>query len=124
MGARVIRSQAMGDSIGCELCIEPKLGEFNPKAFMHVDCALKAAHNRGLHLNLTLAGDCSYCKQGCAGEYFKDRASAGYKDFFTDPSSSPVLKSMLRRGAPQHAGGIGLPFARRALSWPQATRLR
>ena len=85
MGARVIRSQTLGDSIGCDLCIEPKLGEFNPEAFKHIDYALKAAHDRGLRLIITLAGDCAYCKQSGAGEYFKDRASAGYKDFFTDP---------------------------------------
>ena len=85
MGARVIRSQTLGDSIGCDLCIEPKLGEFNPEAFKRVDYALKAAHDRGLRLVITLAGDCAYCKQSGAGEYFKDRANAGYKDFFTDP---------------------------------------
>ena len=29
MGGRVVRSQTLGDSIGYDLCIEPKLGEFN-----------------------------------------------------------------------------------------------
>ena len=33
MGARVVRSQTMGDSVGCDLCIEPRRGEFNPDAF-------------------------------------------------------------------------------------------
>src|SRR5258708_4941526 len=41
MGARVIRSQTMGDSIGCDLYIEPRLGEFNPEAFKSIDYALK-----------------------------------------------------------------------------------
>jgi mannan endo-1,4-beta-mannosidase len=86
MGARIIRSQTMGDSIGCDLCIEPKLGEFNPEAFRHLDYVLKAAHDRGLRLIITLVGDCAFCKQSGAGEYFQDRgATAGYKDFFTDP---------------------------------------
>ena len=86
MGARVIRSQTMGDSIGCDLCIEPKIGQFNPEAFRQLDYVLKAAHDRGLRLIITLVGDCAYCKQSGAGEYFKDRgATAGYKDFFTDP---------------------------------------
>ncbi len=31
MGARVVRSQTMGDSVGCDLCIEPSPGVFNPK---------------------------------------------------------------------------------------------
>lgn len=30
MGARVVRSQTLGDSVGCDLCIEPQLGVFNP----------------------------------------------------------------------------------------------
>jgi mannan endo-1,4-beta-mannosidase len=85
MGARVIRSQTLGDSIGCDLCIEPKLGEFNPEAFRHIDYALKAAHDRGLRLIVTLAGDCSYCKASGPGEYLKDAGQAGYKPFFTDP---------------------------------------
>jgi hypothetical protein len=58
MGARVIRSQTLGDSIGYDLCIEPKLGQFNPEAFAHIDYALKAAHDRGLRLIITLVGDC------------------------------------------------------------------
>jgi mannan endo-1,4-beta-mannosidase len=85
MGARVIRSQTMGDSIGCDLCIEPRLGEFNPEAFKSIDYALKAAHDRGLRLVITLVGDCANCKQSGAGEYFKDHGAAGNKDFFTDP---------------------------------------
>jgi hypothetical protein len=85
MGARVIRSQTMGDSIGCDLCIEPKLGEFNPEAFDHIDYAIKAAHDRGLRLIVTLAGDCANCEMGGSGEYSKDKGAAGFTGFFTDP---------------------------------------
>lgn len=85
MGARVIRSQTLGDSIGCDLCIEPKLGEFNPEAFKHIDYALKAAHDRGLRLIFTLAGDCANCEASGPGEYFKDAGLAGAEAFFTDP---------------------------------------
>jgi hypothetical protein len=85
MGGRVIRSQTMGDSVGCDLCIEPKVGEFNPEAFKHIDYAVKAAHDRGLRLIVTLAGDCANCVLSGVGEYFKDRGEAGFKDFFTDP---------------------------------------
>jgi mannan endo-1,4-beta-mannosidase len=87
MGARVIRSQTLGDSIGCDLCIEPKLGEFNPEAFKHIDYAIKAAHDRGLRLIITLAGDCAYCELSGPGEYFKDMGPTGYKAFFTDPQT-------------------------------------
>ncbi len=85
MGARVIRSQTLGDSIGCGLCIEPRLGEFNPEAFRHIDYALKAAHDRGLRLIFTLAGDCANCDLSGPGEYFKDMGPNGVKAFFTDP---------------------------------------
>ena len=69
MGARVIRSQTMGDGIGNPLTIEPKVGQFNPEAFQHLDYVLKAAHDRGLRLVITLVGDCAYCQATGAGEY-------------------------------------------------------
>ncbi len=85
MGARVIRSQTMGDSVGCELCIEPKAGEFNPQAFAHIDYAVKAAHDRGLRLILTLIGDCTKCNNGGIGQYVQWAGSKNLNDFFTDP---------------------------------------
>src|SRR5438270_604544 len=33
LGARVVRSQTLGDSVGCALCLEPALGRFNAEAF-------------------------------------------------------------------------------------------
>ena len=93
MGARVIRSQTLGDSIGCYQCIEPELGEFNPEAFEHIDYVLKAAHDRGLRLIFTLVGDCAYCDGGGMGEYTKGIAQAsdgdmfGNKAFFNDPKA-------------------------------------
>jgi mannan endo-1,4-beta-mannosidase len=85
MGARVIRSQTMGDSVGCDLCIEPKPGEFNENAFRSMDYAIKSAHDRGLRLIVTLVGDCATCTLSGAGEYFKDKGAAGELAFFTDP---------------------------------------
>jgi hypothetical protein len=89
MGGRVIRSQTLGDSVGCDLCSEPKPGEFNPEAFKHIDYAVKAAHDRGLRLIFTLSGDCANCVLGGYGEYVseasKEHGVAGIKDFFTDP---------------------------------------
>jgi mannan endo-1,4-beta-mannosidase len=91
MGAQVIRSQTLGDSIGCDLCVEPKLGEFNPEAFRHIDYVLKAAHERGLRLIFTLVGDNAYADGGGASEYVKDLGPSGPvgpmgpTTFFTDP---------------------------------------
>ncbi len=57
LGARVIRSQTMGDSVGCELCIEPSLGTFNPAAFEPIDYALASARRHGLRVIATIVGD-------------------------------------------------------------------
>jgi mannan endo-1,4-beta-mannosidase len=85
MGARVIRSQTMGDGIGNPLTIEPKLGKFNPEAFKQLDYVLKAAHDRDLRLVITLVGDCAYCANSGAGEYYDDPSTANISTFFTDP---------------------------------------
>lgn len=85
MGARVVRSQTLGDSVGCDLCIEPKAGVFNPEAFKVIDYALKSAHERGLRLVITLAGDCSNCELSGEGEYLLWKGKRDYKLFFTDP---------------------------------------
>ena len=85
MGARVVRSQTMGDSVGCDLCIEPRAGVFNPQAFQSIDYAIKAAHERGLRLIITLAGDCSNCALGGIGEYLAWNSQHDFKQFFTNP---------------------------------------
>ncbi len=85
MGARVVRSQTMGDSVGCDLCLEPRAGVFNPRAFQVVDYAIKAAHDRGLRLIITLVGDCSNCKMGGMGEYLSWNGQQDPKQFFLNP---------------------------------------
>jgi hypothetical protein len=57
MGARVVRSQTMGDSVGCERCIEPELGRFNEAAFEPIDYALRSARRHGLRVIATIVGD-------------------------------------------------------------------
>jgi mannan endo-1,4-beta-mannosidase len=37
MGARVVRAQTMGDTVGCALCVEPEQGKFNEAAFQAPD---------------------------------------------------------------------------------------
>ncbi len=85
MGARVVRSQTMGDSVGCDLCLEPKAGVFNPEAFKVVDYAIKAAHERGIRLIITLVGDCSNCAMAGEGEYLSWKGKRDFRQFFTDP---------------------------------------
>jgi hypothetical protein len=57
MGVRVVRSQTMGDSVGCPQCLEPTLGQFNGAAFERIDYALRAARARGIKVIPTIVGD-------------------------------------------------------------------
>jgi hypothetical protein len=57
MGARVVRSQTMGDSVGCDLCLEPEPGKFNRVAFERIDYALRSARARGIKIIATIVGD-------------------------------------------------------------------
>jgi mannan endo-1,4-beta-mannosidase len=57
MGVRVVRSQTMGDSVGCDRCIEPTLGQFNQAAFERIDYALESARKRGIRIIPTIVGD-------------------------------------------------------------------
>src|SRR5437763_11146965 len=57
LGAIVVRSQTMGDSVGCELCLEPTPGRFNQTAFAEIDYALKSARAHGLRVIPTIVGD-------------------------------------------------------------------
>ena len=57
MGVRVVRSQTMGDSVGCPQCIEPSLGQFNPAAFERIDYALAVARRLGIRIIPTIVGD-------------------------------------------------------------------
>jgi mannan endo-1,4-beta-mannosidase len=96
MGARVVRSQSMGDSVGCDLCLEPKAGVFNPEAFKTVDYAIKAAHDRGLRLIITLVGDCSNCEMAGEGEYLSWKGKKDFKLFFTDPEVIAEFEDHIR----------------------------
>ncbi len=57
MGATVVRSQTMADSVGCSDCIEPTLGTFNDAAFERVDYALASARRHGVKIIATFIGD-------------------------------------------------------------------
>ena len=57
MGVKVVRSQTMGDSVGCDHCIEPTLGHFNQDAFERIDYALESARAHGIKIIPTIIGD-------------------------------------------------------------------
>jgi len=86
MGARVVRSQTMGDSVGCAKCIEPEEGRFNEAAFQSSDYALAAARARGMKVIVTLIGDCATCTSGGIGQYLAWEKKTSPRDFYTDPA--------------------------------------
>ncbi len=86
MGARVVRSQTMGDTVGCPRCIEPEQGVFNPAAFQASDYAIAVAKKRGMRLIIPLVGDCAACAGGGIGQYMAWNHKQNFQDFFTDPA--------------------------------------
>jgi hypothetical protein len=92
LGAKVVRSQTMGDSVGCELCIEPERGQFNPRAFERIDYALASARRHGLKVIPTIVGDDARAGgSGCV--YLRWRAISvpncsliNMEPFWTDPT--------------------------------------
>ena len=93
MGARVVRSQTMGDSVGCALCLEPSRGKFNKKAFERVDYALRSARDRGIKIIPTIVGDdalaggsgCVYL--GWRGITVPNCSLVAMAPFWTDPGA-------------------------------------
>jgi mannan endo-1,4-beta-mannosidase len=85
MGARVVRSQTMGDTVGCPQCIEPELGQFNESAFQASDYALSVAAKYHMKVIITLIGDCATCSGGGIGQYLAWNKKTSFQDFFTDP---------------------------------------
>ena len=84
MGARVVRAQTMGDTVGCALCVEPEQGKFNEAAFQASDYALVAAKRNGIRIIITLMGDCATCSLGGIGQYLAWSGKKNPQDFFTD----------------------------------------
>jgi mannan endo-1,4-beta-mannosidase len=86
MGAKVVRAQTMGDTVGCTLCIEPTEGNFNEAAFASSDYAVATAHKHGMKLIIPLVGDCATCAGGGIGQYLAWEKKQNPQDFFTDPA--------------------------------------
>jgi len=84
MGAKVVRAQTMGDTIGCPKCIEPEEGHFNEDAFQASDYALSVAARHHMKVIITLIGDCATCSGGGIGQYLAWHKKTSFQDFFTD----------------------------------------
>jgi hypothetical protein len=102
MGARVVRSQTMGDSVGCDLCIEPSRGHFNAAAFDRIDYALESARDRGIKVIPTIVGDdASGGGGGCVYLRWEKIAYPGcslsdMQPFWTDPAVTADVEEHIR----------------------------
>jgi mannan endo-1,4-beta-mannosidase len=91
LGATVVRAQTLGDSVGCDLCLEPALGRFNDAAFERVDYALLSARRHGLRVIPTIVGDdAQRGGSGCVylrwrGIDVPDCSLVNMEPFWTDP---------------------------------------
>jgi len=86
MGARVVRSQTIGDTVGCPLCIEPEQGKFNDAAFRSSDYALAVAATHHIRVIISLIGDCATCSGGGIGQFLAWNHASNPQAFFTDPA--------------------------------------
>jgi hypothetical protein len=64
MGATVVRSHTLGASVGCQLCLEPAPGKFNPAAFQAIDYAVQSAKKHHLRLIIPLVDNWHYYSGG------------------------------------------------------------
>jgi hypothetical protein len=102
MGVRVVRSQTMGDSVGCPVCLEPELGKFSDAAFQETDYVLAAARRHGIRGVPTLVGDdARHGGSGCVYLRWRGLANAGCSivdmpAFWTDPTVLGDLEQHVR----------------------------
>jgi hypothetical protein len=73
----VVRSRSLASSVGCALCLEPTLGQFNPQAFATLDLVLKDARDLGLKVILPLAEGAPACDQPARADMAAGEGQAG-----------------------------------------------
>lgn len=83
MGGTVARSQTLGVSVGCSLCVEPAPGVFNEGALRHLDYAIAQAHQAGIRLIIPFVDEYHYYHGG--KHTFTDWIGVGEAQFYTDP---------------------------------------
>jgi mannan endo-1,4-beta-mannosidase len=93
MGATAIRVQTLGDTVGCNLCEEPKLGQFNAAAFKQTDLLVAEARRYGIKLVGEFDGDANGSAPAGSSNFqshnwycaWRNASNCGMA-FFTDPT--------------------------------------
>lgn len=64
MGGNVVRAHTLGVSVGCSLCVEPSLGNFNSTALQKIDYAIKSAGDHNIRLIIPFIDNYHYYHGG------------------------------------------------------------
>ncbi len=102
MGSRVVRSQTMGDTVGCPACLEPSPGVFNDDEFRHMDKVVESASRHHIRLIMTLTGDCAACIQDGfrvntgMNQYLKWFGDSEQAQFYSDPRIIAAYKTHIQ----------------------------
>ncbi len=85
MGDTVVRAHTLGISVGCELCIEPALGTFNPVALQHIDYAQLSARRHHIKLIIPLVDNWHYYHGG-KSIFTRWRGLSDEQAFYSSPA--------------------------------------
>ena len=93
MGVTVVRSHTLGISVGNPLSVEPKLGQFNAKAFDTIDYSIYEAHKLGIRLIIPLTDNWHYYE----GSYhtFTQWLGLPSSDFYTSPKAIAAFEQYI-----------------------------
>lgn len=86
MHATALRSENMGESVGCPLCIEPSLNKFNDIAFNSIDYAIKTAASYHIRVFIPFVDNTYGYPHGDFGTFTRWRGLTDPQQFFTDPT--------------------------------------
>ncbi|MDQ2903853.1 MAG: hypothetical protein ABI456_09225 [Ktedonobacteraceae bacterium] len=84
MGATVVRSHTLGISVGCTICVEPRLGVFNQLALQSIDYAIACARVHHIRLIIPLVDNWHYYHGG-KHTFTTWRGLSNEKLFYSDP---------------------------------------
>jgi len=119
LGGSIVRARSLAGSVGCALCIEPKIGQFNAEAFAQLDMVLVQARDMGLKFILPLvgpAGDCTAAPEadpfdGGVCTYVRAHGGSSAGAFFTDARMQADFRAHVV-GVLEHVNAIsGVAYA-------------
>ncbi|KAK2589948.1 hypothetical protein QQS21_012370 [Conoideocrella luteorostrata] len=122
MGARTVRSQTLGISVGNPLSLMPRLGEWNEEAFGPIDWAVYQAGRHGLRVQMPLVDNYDYYHGGkfdfCRFRGINVSGADGYgrvdprvQQFYTNPVIVQDFKTYIKKLITHVNSYTGLTYA-------------